>query len=405
LASGNYKDILSSFYQLAVTNLTGPNKDLHFVFNPFAIMLRHDPSLAQNTNYIKKINQFWRRLNFDIDTKLDSSYHFNGFSLGLNYAIINKRDVTISKAFSNDMQYAKVLKYTRNEIIKYYNPRISQLNKLIQKNEFLKDSLTNLNLSSTLILPVSDSIDSFINSKNLLINLRDSYLIQENNAANDSTFTFDKLYPQLQALVKQIAADSGLIYVSNAITSNPKLNFSSERNKGYNSLIRSFQNKPLWTIGINDTSYSDGHLFKSMLISSEFLKGIGYPKNTGNIELDIKGSVNFTDDTLETGRSLQRQIFTLEPGINLVLKGKKNDQSYLEFKLSGSYVNILKGMLYSNEDRISNTINGTLRIRVFDEIWIPIEIKYGTKNHNVFGFLNVTTNFTGLSNLFKSKAK
>ena len=104
LASGNYKNVLSSFFQLAVNNLTGTNKELHFVANPFAIMLRGDSTLAVNTNYLNKINRFWRRLNFDLDAKLDSAYHFNGFSIGIKFDLLNKRDISMSRAFGNSCQ-------------------------------------------------------------------------------------------------------------------------------------------------------------------------------------------------------------------------------------------------------------------------------------------------------------
>ena len=71
LASGNYKDILSSFYQLAVSNLTGPNKELKFTTNPYAIMLRHDSTLARDSSYQRL--RPWRKLNFTLDAKLDSA--------------------------------------------------------------------------------------------------------------------------------------------------------------------------------------------------------------------------------------------------------------------------------------------------------------------------------------------
>ena len=60
-----------------------------------------------------------------------------------------------------------------------------------------------------------------------------------------------------------------------------------------------------------------------MQLSTEFLKGVCSPKNAANLELDVKASFSFIDDTLKLKKNLQRQIFNFEPGINLVLKGKK----------------------------------------------------------------------------------
>src|SRR5690349_6908044 len=53
LAGGAYKDIFTSFLQLAFDNLTGPNKSLQFNSNPYAIMLKHNDSLA-SYHYYKK---------------------------------------------------------------------------------------------------------------------------------------------------------------------------------------------------------------------------------------------------------------------------------------------------------------------------------------------------------------
>lgn len=367
LASGNYKDVLSSFYQLALNNLTGPQKDLHFSANPFAIMLKSDPTLAENSNYLKPINRFWRRLNFDIDAKLDSVYHFAGFSTGIRFELLNKRDISFSNAIAtlvrndpNDKQYHDLLVATFNKI---------------------DDNFTN------------GIIDASTHTK---------LILELSKATNDSTLTFDKLEQSIQTAIKQTAKDSGYAFFDSALKKNPNINIFSERNKGYYQIISKLQNKPLWTLGINDTSYSNGQLFKSMNISSQFLKGIIHPTNIANLELDIKAYGNFTDDTLKMGRDFNRLVFNFEPGVNLVLKGKKTQQPYMEFKLSGSYIKVWKGNLYPDEKHITNTINGTLRIRVLDEIWIPIQVKYEAKNHILFGFLNLTTNFKALGNRFKA---
>jgi len=71
-------------------------------------------------------------------------------------------------------------------------------------------------------------------------------------------------------------------------------------------------------------------------------------------------------------------------------------------EISGSYNNVWKG-LYAKETQIVNTINGTLRILVTNNIWIPIQISYNPKTGNVFGLLNITTNFTGLGSLVSGK--
>ncbi|HLK31328.1 MAG TPA: hypothetical protein VKT28_22300, partial [Puia sp.] len=231
-------------------------------------------------------------------------------------------------------------------------------------------------------------------------------IIQEiQNLTTDTLLKFYKINKNFKKWVFSDIehADPSIKYLKKLVDKDSTIVIANQQHKDYDSLIDAFKKKTLWTASIADTSYSSGALSKSVQVSSELLTGLYSKSKTFNLELDIKASINYVDDTLSTGKNLNRQVFTFEPGINLVINGKKNHKSYLEFKVSGSYINIWKG-LYANENQITNTINGTLRIRILDDIWIPIQIKYDTKNHNLFGFLNVTTNFTGLSNLLKGSS-
>src|SRR5687768_525040 len=69
LASGNYKDIFKSFFQLAFNRFTSDNKELEFSSNPFAIMARANPKLLIDTSYVRYKNL--RNLNFSFAAKLD----------------------------------------------------------------------------------------------------------------------------------------------------------------------------------------------------------------------------------------------------------------------------------------------------------------------------------------------
>ena len=97
LASGSYNDVLKSFFQLAFNKVISQNKEINFTSNPFAVMAKMDTSLIVDTKYYKY--RQLRDLNFSFGVKLDSSYKFNGFSSGIKYAIINRRDETVSAAF------------------------------------------------------------------------------------------------------------------------------------------------------------------------------------------------------------------------------------------------------------------------------------------------------------------
>ena len=94
LASGNYKDVLTSFFKLSFQDITGPQKEVKFTANLFALMLKSNPDLVVDTNY--KRYTAARNFNIDLDAKLDSSSKYNGFSLGLKYAIYNSDKEGIS---------------------------------------------------------------------------------------------------------------------------------------------------------------------------------------------------------------------------------------------------------------------------------------------------------------------
>jgi hypothetical protein len=76
------------------------------------------------------------------------------------------------------------------------------------------------------------------------------------------------------------------------------------------------------------------------------------------------------------------------------MKGIDN-KSNIEFKISASEYYILSG-LYNSENKQLFTMNGTFRFRVSNELWIPIGFKYDTKTGNVFGLINVSSNFNFL---------
>lgn len=354
LASGNYKDIFKSFFQIAFNRITGTTKEIQFTSNPFAVMAKRNPDLLVDTNYYKY--RPLRNLNFSFAGKLDSAYRFNGFSSGVKYAIINKRDETVSRAFITSAAHSD-----------------DEFNKLT-------DSLAAF--EST--LPVSEQT-SFTNQIDSLFR---------------GTLTYDKLNKNNQEVVLNYAKSIRAVYILKLLEVDPKLNFHKASKQTYDSLRTLFHNKLLWTAEISDTTYKDQFLFSNIVIGTQVLKGILNPKGAINLQLDIKCYANLLDDSVSSGRDLKRALLYFEPGINLVFKSRNTQQSWAELKVSGIYNHNL-AYLYKNEKRDNLIFSGTLRIRIMNDIWIPLEIKYDPKSGNVFGFLNVRANFTGLGTLLK----
>ena len=357
LTSGNAKDVFKSFLQLAFDHITGDNKELRFASNPYAIMTRIDSTLRVDTNYIKYT--YLRNLNFSLSGKLDSAYRFNGFSSGVTYALINKRDETISRGF------------------------LAQAAKNNGEFRDLNDSL-------------SAYISALLNSdhqKALRFNL------QRDSLAN-GLLTFDKIDPELQGEIRKILGGMKTKSLLKRLNDDPKLNFHAVEFQSFDSLRTEFQKGWLWTVSASDTTYKDQFFFSNVVLSTEILKGMSHAKHAVGVELDLKGSYQFLDDTLRPGRDLGRQVLNIQPGLNLVFTTKKNNYSWAEFKLSGEYNRIFKGG-YTGEKTDSLTLNATLRIRITKDIWLPLEIKYDPKSGNVFGFLNVRLNFGSPANSSK----
>lgn len=356
LKSGNWKDVLTSFFQLSYNNFTGPRKELNFQSNPFALLLRSHPEAAVDTNYVKY--KVLRKLNFGFGLNLDTNYRFSGFTSGIRYALINKRDTATSGALFDALRS----------------------DKLHQQMEALFDEASDL---------IAAEFAGNIPRRDALIDQLDSLM---NNRAQP----FDKLDTALQRMVKAIAAKQRLEVITNLVQATPNVSLAKEAAGHFNDFKKELQNALLWTVSLTDTTYKDQFFFSNILLKTELLKGMGkYKPGGNNIELNLQAGVNFVDDSASKGRDLKRALLRFDPGVNWVFRNRANEQSFFEAGFSGSYVHNF-GSLYRNEHRDSLTVNATLRVRIIGDVWIPLEIKYDPRSGNVFGFLNLRLNFKSL---------
>jgi len=359
LATGNYKDVLTSFFQLAFDNLVGKNKEMRFTTNPYAVMARLDTALLKDRYYYQY--RHLRDLNFAFAVKLDTSYRFNGFSSAVKYALVNKRDETVSRVFLDMVSTDK---------------RTQEL------------------------FAINLDLEAFISG----LNPEDQNRIREQKTKFfTGQINFDQLDPAFRKKIEELAKIKNAEYLLNTIQNDPKFNMKKTSDDIYEAYKEYFNNRLLWTIGVSDTTYNDQFMFSNIAITSELVKGIDSLR-TADLELNLKTALQYVDDTVKSGRDLQRNIFSFEPGINFVLKTKNTLKSYFEFKLSGSYYHTFS-TLYENEKRDRLTINGTLRVRILNDIWVPLEIKYDPDTGNVFGLLNVRVNFSALNKFLNGTDK
>lgn len=368
LRSGNSKDVLTSFFQLAFDNLTGNNKQFNFQSNPFAVMLKSNPNLNID-HYYSKYNAL-RKLNFGFGIRLDTSFRFSGFSSGVKYALVDQRDHTTSKLFATHLR----------------------INGFARERKILNAGLRNF-ASQRFVLSERNEADREELRK---------FLAQVSKFFNDEQTPFNSLDAAMQQQILSIAKDSSLTNLEKLFTENPGSSLKTNDEAVYEALKDSIKRCALWTIGISDTMYSNQFAFSNIVLQTAFSKGIFAPRGgANNIELNMRAAGNFSKDETQSGNNLKRFVLDAEAGFNWVIRDKLNQKSWFEFMLSGTYYRNFT-RLYEGEDRNRITLNGTARVRIFEDIWVPFEIKYDPSNGNVFGLFNVRANFTAMKQLAKS---
>jgi hypothetical protein len=353
LSSANTKDVLSNFFQLALNNLMGEQREFKFTGNLFAIMLKRNPDLKVDTNYVRY--KAARNLNMDLNAKLDSGNKFNGFSIGLKYAIINKRDVTTSRVFLEEV-----------------NKRV-QINKAIFK-DVAKAISAKYSENDSLKILLSLELNDFSNKNGEL--------------------KFSQLNPLLRELLNNETQKYSEI-VSGKLPDFSKKSIGQMNEEFFRNHIKDYQNKPLLTSSFDLVSYTDEFRLSNVNFTLDYLMGTSNHQRITDVEIIAKASMGFGDDSTKADRDLSRSIFSGEAGINWVINAWGNEMSLLEFKAALFAYSVLSGK-YNGEDSDKFTLNGTIRFRISNEITIPIEFKYDPKTANVFGFLSITSNFNWL---------
>ncbi|MDI1256293.1 MAG: hypothetical protein PSV16_09330 [Flavobacterium sp.] len=342
--SGNFKDILNGFYQLAFKTLSKDEKAIEFNSSLFAFIKKHDNDILKTRT--RADIRFLR--NFQVNTKinLDDEFNFNGYSAGFTYAIVNERDRSFVNLTGTDydlhnVEFKRLLMGVTNSYLIPGPPGITAADRSI----------------------LTESLNTISND---IVNDRDSgealyaTVVADLDAAIAASPYFGALPGAPYTTVSARALISGL------------------RATHMNNL----ENKPLWTIS-TDGIADKNNKFNRINAETIFLAGNRFG------ELDFRAKFSYAD-TLAV--SMPRSVINAKLGYNFkVIKGSDN-KSVLELKGYGEYNNILKNAL-PDEKESTFLANAELRVRVTDNLWIPFTIKYDIENANVLGFLNISYNF------------
>jgi len=355
--SGNFKDIFSSFYRLATENLAGDNKYIEINTTLFALRSNANPDLLKDYNYKKA--KFSRNFKFDFKVSLDSTFKYSGFTGGFTIALINDRDKTLAN-------------FTGTELDSKFTTNMSGALLTVQTN------LTTTIVSNTTLSQENKSVA--LDSLNQAV----KYILDpgKTNLTGSTNPYVSQVLAQLNPL---IAAQNSTAIDGTPITDRDGLikDIDDLQTQYYNL----FDSKALWTVSADGSADTDGK-FNKASFGTIFLKG----NKTAWNEIDIRAKLAYSD-TVATG-SLPRLNFNGTAGINFKLFKAEHEKSFFEAKVALEYSSILRNAM-ATEDKDKFLGNAEIRIRLMDDLWIPLIVKYDVENANFLGFLNISYNFGG----------
>ena len=360
LKSGNLQDVLTSFFQLAATNLTGPKKQVSFQSSLLGIKSKVDTTLLVDTNYIH--HRFDRNLQFNFSLGLDSNYQFSGFSGGITYALVNGRDSTV---FS-------------------------------------------------LVGPIANNWKSFIDSMEIyeLEPYRESLLDSNRRyfKTKADSISYDSVGKGLNAILgnlDSINADkfpSGFVkFLQAKQISLPAASYAAAV-AGYRQRLQAIRVKPLLTMSLN-SAFTKAAGFDSAQLGLVYLQGLN--KTGRSLEVDYRANFIVKDSTVGTDKYRSRFNTTL--GLDYALLSVTNPKA-------GTYAPIFEVKPYFELDHLFSALltgekrdvvyaAADLRLKITNNLWLPITLKYSvTGKKNFLGFLNFSFNMNSFKSTTSKKA-
>lgn len=350
--SGNYRDAFNSFFQLMSENLTNESKSLKLNFTLFDVKSIFEKDLAIDYNFAKET--FSRNLQFNLETEYDGNFKTKGYTVGATYSLINKRDKDLADFTNTSLDTNHIA------LIDRMNSISGEIVKQIMgaENTGIAEKTADLDVLNKLV-------NHYINNEEIPENIQQSEVYVDFNNKLQS-ITFDG--PVNKFTKEKIVTAKEMVDYVHAL-----------KKDLYDNLAK----KPLWTVSVSGSTNENVNFNKASL-STIYLQGID-----NKFELDLRSGFTYTD-TLAVEK-LKRVGFNIKAGVNYQFKDG-NDRSLFEIKGYGEYNSILKNAL-PDEDKNTFLANADFRIRLSDDLWVPITIKYDIENSNFLGFLNITYNF------------
>jgi len=338
LKSGNWQNILTSFFQFGANDLTGNNHSFAFKATLLGIKAKLDSTLLFDKNYVHQKKA--RNFQFNFALQLDTSYQFSGFNGGFTYAIINNRDlseVTLPNMYSDGL-----------------NQKIANIDE-----SFLSYLKKNKLPDTANYLKITKQIDSMRHhGKFYFNNLPKAFLDFVHSCGDTSELS--------QLLAKSDSA--------------------------FNNNIQKILRKTLFTF-TTFVAFDKANFLNEGFAQLHWLKGIKLAGSglVWKADMDATLSGDIKDSAADAGK-MKRGLYDAQVGINFMIC--KNGKSIFEFK-----PNIEDQLLFV--DKAHHNVfyaSADMNIRIFQNLWLPFTLKYDTHSGKFLGSLNVALNF----NLLKS---
>ncbi|AKK72950.1 hypothetical protein OK18_10245 [Chryseobacterium gallinarum] len=333
MKSGNWKDVMTDFMQAAVKDLTGDKKSFQYKASIFSIKSKADSTLLTDYNYTKET--FSRNFQVAIGLNLDNDYKFTGFEYGFDWAIINKRDLSVAKPAQNLQKMFQDSNLLLIEKLQLYKEKINDSKEFLRVKKIIDDAL-----DKGEYIPRENLPEEFLSL------LPDSY--------NDTSVRFEK---------------------------------------EFNEEIEKIKMRPLLTLGFRSNFRKDAKFLDEFNADLVYLQGLK-SKNNSKLEIDFRNRFSAKDSM--TTSIIKRKEFSSQLGLNISVL-KKGNKSLIEFKPNFEFKRVISGLM-DEEKNNQFLANADLRLRVLKNLWIPLVLKYDIENNNLFGFLNVSFNFEAIKN-------
>jgi hypothetical protein len=349
---------ISDLFQVAVkSGVVGSENGVYsFKSSLYGIGVLFDSTLLIDYNFRRL--KWARNISVDISTSLGDDNKFKYINPSAKFSLINKRD---PKDFGNASSRIQKNLYDAN--LKLINTGRDLANLLLQEIKSVTDSAEKEKLMIAIMK------GSTIDTKNMS---RDEII---NQLKTLKSYIKDK--KKADEALKNIPTEAEIV------------------SKAYDALVTEISKGLLVTLETGG-NYDHVSQWTNANAKLECLKGTGWSNDKDkpwDVDFWVKGDASA--DTTKLTSNLDRQILSSYLGLNKVLISKKvrnqkgvASASVLEI-LGSAGVDYIANGKYDKEDDLTFNFDFVVSVRIADNVYLPLEIKYDPKNGNVFGFIKL----------------